>query len=68
MMDPLWSETWWSTFKYFIILIVSTCYLIVHKLDNEIFIAYYVIKSILGKKNIEGNLYYFSIQIFIKTH
>ena len=23
-MDPLWSETCWSTFKYFIILIVST--------------------------------------------
>ena len=24
-MDPLWSETFWSTFKYFIILIVFTC-------------------------------------------
>ena len=24
MMDPVWSETCWSTFKYFIILIVST--------------------------------------------
>jgi len=24
-------------FKYFIILIVSTCYLIVHKLENKIF-------------------------------
>ena len=39
MMDPLWSETYWSTFKYFIILIVSTFYIIVHKLDNKIFIC-----------------------------
>ena len=28
MMDPLWSETCWSTFKYFIILIVSTYYIL----------------------------------------
>ena len=28
MMDPLWSETCWSTFKYFIILIVSTSYIL----------------------------------------
>jgi len=28
MMDPLWSETCWSTFKYFIILIVSTYYVL----------------------------------------
>jgi len=28
MMDPLWSETYWSTFKYFIILIVSTYYIL----------------------------------------
>jgi len=28
MMDPLRSETCWSTFKYFIILIVSTCYIL----------------------------------------
>ena len=27
-MDPLWSETCWSTFKYFIILIVSTHYIL----------------------------------------
>ena len=27
MMDPLWSETCWSAFKYFIILIVSTYYI-----------------------------------------
>jgi len=27
-MDPLWSETFWSTFKYFIILIVSTNYIL----------------------------------------
>ena len=27
-MDPLWSETCWSTFKYFIILIVSTYYIL----------------------------------------
>jgi len=26
-MDPLWSETCWSTFKYFIILFVSTYYI-----------------------------------------
>jgi len=37
MMDPLWSETCWSTFKYFVILIVPTYYIIVHKLDNNIF-------------------------------
>jgi len=29
----------WSTFKYFIILIVYTYYIIVHKLDNKIFIV-----------------------------
>jgi len=28
MMDPLWSETCWSTFKYFIILILSTYYIL----------------------------------------
>jgi hypothetical protein len=27
-MDPLWSETCWSTFQYFIIWIVSTCYIL----------------------------------------
>jgi len=27
-MDPLWYETCWSTFKYFIILIVSTYYIL----------------------------------------
>ena len=27
-MDPQWSETCWSTFKYFIILIVSTYYIL----------------------------------------
>jgi len=26
--DPLWSETCWSTFKYFIILIISTYYIL----------------------------------------
>jgi hypothetical protein len=34
-MDPLWSGTCWSTFKYFIILSVSTY--IVHYLDNKVF-------------------------------
>ena len=38
MMDPLLSETCWRTFKYFIILIVCTCYIIVYKLYNGIFI------------------------------
>jgi len=28
MLYPLWSETCWSTFKYFIILIVSTNYIL----------------------------------------
>jgi len=28
MMDPLWSETCWSTFKYFIIVTVSTYYIL----------------------------------------
>jgi len=28
MVDPLWSGTCWSTFKYFIILIVSTYYIL----------------------------------------
>ena len=40
-MDPLWSETCWSNFKYFkyfiIILIVSTNYIFVHLLDNKVF-------------------------------
>ena len=35
-MDPLWSETCWSTFKYFIILIVNIL-CIVHWLDNKVF-------------------------------
>ena len=40
-MDRLWFETCWSTFKYFIIiiLIISSWYIIVHKLDNKIFIC-----------------------------
>jgi len=37
-MDPLWSETCWDNFKYFIIiLIVSTNYIFVHLLDNKLF-------------------------------
>jgi len=37
-MDPLWSETCWSNFKYLIIiLIVSTNYIFVHLLDNKVF-------------------------------
>jgi len=32
-------QTCWSTFKHFIILIVSTCYIIVRNLDNKIFIC-----------------------------
>ena len=37
-MDPLWSDTCWSNFKYFIIiLIVSTNYIFVHLLDNKVF-------------------------------
>ena len=43
-MDPLWSETRWSNFKYFkyfiIILIVSTNYIFVHLLDNKVFNSY----------------------------
>jgi len=41
MIDPVWSETYWSIFKYFINLIVSTFYIIVHKLDNKIFICWW---------------------------
>jgi len=37
MMDPLSSETCWGTFKYFIILIVSTNYIFVHLLDSRVF-------------------------------
>ena len=37
MMDPLWSETCWCTFKYFIISIISTNYIFVHLLDNKVF-------------------------------
>ena len=42
MIDPLWSETCWSNFKYFfkyfiIILIVSTNCIFVHLLDNKVF-------------------------------
>ena len=36
-MDTLWFETCSSTFKYFIILIVSTNYIFVHLLDNKVF-------------------------------
>ena len=39
MMDPLWSETRWSTFKYFLILIVTTNYISVRKLDHNLFIS-----------------------------
>ena len=35
MMDPLWSETCWSTFNYFITLIISMNYIFVHLLDNK---------------------------------
>jgi len=38
MMDPLWSETCWSTFKYFIILIIPTKYIFVHLLDNKVIV------------------------------
>jgi hypothetical protein len=40
MMDPVLSETCWSTFKHFkydIVLIVSTAYTIVYLSDNEVF-------------------------------
>ena len=38
MMDLLSSETCWSNFKYFIIiLIVSTSYIFVYLLDNKVF-------------------------------
>ena len=36
-MDPLQSETGRSTFKYFIILTISTNYIFVHLLDNKVF-------------------------------
>ena len=36
MMDPLSSETCWSTFKYFINLVMSTNYIFVHLLDNKV--------------------------------
>jgi len=36
-MDPPWSETCWSTFKYFIILIISKNYIFVHLLVNKVF-------------------------------
>ena len=38
MMDPLLSETCWSTFRCFTILIISTNYIFVHLLDNEVFV------------------------------
>jgi len=42
-MDPLWSETCWSNFKYLIIiLIVSTYYIFVHLLDNEVLVSFCV--------------------------
>jgi len=48
-MDPLWSETYWSNFKYFkyfiIILIVSTNYIFVNLLDNKVFYFYITIPS-----------------------
>ena len=37
MMDPLWFETYWNTFKYFLILIMYTNYMFVHLLDNKVF-------------------------------
>ena len=37
MMDPLLSETCWSTFKYLVILIISTNYIFLHLLDNKVF-------------------------------
>jgi len=39
-MDPLWSETCWSNFKYFIIILtVSTNYIFVHLLHNSVLIV-----------------------------
>jgi len=37
MMDPLWSKTCWSNFKYFITLTISTNYRFVHLLANKVF-------------------------------
>jgi len=37
MTDHLWSETCCSTFKYLIILIISTNYIFLHLLDNNVF-------------------------------
>ena len=53
MMDPLRSETCWSNFKYFIIiLIVSTNYTFVHLLDNKVvLVVYYVHHLVHDKKN-----------------
>jgi len=53
-MDSLRSETCWSTFKYFIILIVSTNYIFVHKLYNKVFICWWC--TVQTRRLISNNL------------
>jgi len=53
MMDRLWSETCWSTFKYFIILIVSTYYIlciswIIKCLIPVRYLLFKIFKSVTG--------------------
>jgi hypothetical protein len=43
-MDPFWSETCWSTFKYFIILIVRTHYILCIS---------WIIKCLIHKENVK---------------
>ena len=58
-MDPLWSETCRSTFKYFIILIVSTNYIFEHKLDNKIV---YMLMTYGG--NMKNVFFYLYLPVF----
>ena len=63
IMDSLWSDTCWSTFKYFIILNISTYYIIVHKLDNKIFIYLMGICYIISDKPFQ-----LAVKILFWTH
>ena len=51
-----------STFKYFIILIVSTNYIFVHKLDNKLFICLPMVDTYLNKCQLrapeDGDVHY----------
>jgi len=59
MMDPLWSETCWRTFKYFIILIVST---------NYILCMSWIIKCLIFKREVRGGRFFKEVGKYVPDY